>query len=153
MWLEPTAAHCSTTGRTRSNAPSIRPAANSTASSINPSAEPSNHPRIPRKRQIVEQQLAMSAQGAGDFLHGLDARAHGLIATEIQEVAGPGGRVVFPELLKIFFEEIGADGLQVVTQQFAQTEVLLRGEILFALENAPARFLQQRLMTLLGHLA
>src|SRR5271166_6164853 len=51
MWLEPTAAHCSTTGRTRSNAPSIRPAANSTASSINPSAEPSNHPRIPRKRQ------------------------------------------------------------------------------------------------------
>src|SRR5271157_4886482 len=40
MWLEPTAAHCSTTGRTRSNAPSIRPAANSTASSINPSAEP-----------------------------------------------------------------------------------------------------------------
>src|SRR5271157_1551013 len=40
MWLEPTAAHCSTTGRTRSNAPSIRPAANSTASSINPSAKP-----------------------------------------------------------------------------------------------------------------
>src|SRR5271166_863433 len=51
MWLEPTAAHCSTTARKRSNAPSIRPAANSTASSINPSAEPSNHPRIPRKRQ------------------------------------------------------------------------------------------------------
>src|SRR5271165_4227059 len=40
MWLAPTAAHCSTTGRTRSNAPSTRPAANSTASSINPSAEP-----------------------------------------------------------------------------------------------------------------
>src|SRR5271157_2947986 len=38
--LEPTAAHCSTTGRTRSNAPSIRPAANSTASSVNPSAKP-----------------------------------------------------------------------------------------------------------------
>ena len=40
MWLEPTAAHCPTTGRTRSNAPSIRPAANSTASSVNPSAKP-----------------------------------------------------------------------------------------------------------------
>src|SRR5271157_126770 len=40
MWLEPTAAHCSTTDRKRSNAPSIRPAANSTASSINPSAKP-----------------------------------------------------------------------------------------------------------------
>src|SRR5271157_3887832 len=54
MWLEPTAAHRSTTGRTRSNAPSIRPAANSTASSINPSAEPSNHPRIPRKRRKLK---------------------------------------------------------------------------------------------------
>src|SRR5271166_2748249 len=41
--------------------------------------------------EIVEQQLAVSAQGAGDFLHGLDAGAHGLIAPEIQEVAGPGG--------------------------------------------------------------
>src|SRR5271165_2802205 len=40
MWLEPTAAHCSTTDRKRSNAPSIRPAANSTVSSINPSAKP-----------------------------------------------------------------------------------------------------------------
>src|SRR5271165_2722548 len=59
MWLEPTAAHCSTTGQTRSNAPSIRPAANSTASSINPSAEPSNHPRIPRKRQnLVDQRVS-----------------------------------------------------------------------------------------------
>ena len=41
--------------------------------------------------EVVEQQGAMSAQGAGDFLHGLDAGAHGLIAPEIQEVAGPGG--------------------------------------------------------------
>src|ERR1035441_7264110 len=89
----------------------------------------------------------MSAQGAGDFLHGLDARADGLIAPEIQEVAGPGGRVVFPELLKIFFEEIGADSLEVVAEQLAQPEVLLRGEILFAFQNAPARFLDRRLMT------
>ena len=58
----------------------------------------------------------MSPQGAGDFLHGLDPRSHGFIAPEIQEHAGPGGRVVFPEVLKIFFEEIGMDGPEVVAE-------------------------------------
>jgi len=53
--------------------------------------------------EVVEQQGTVGAQGAGDLLHGLDAGAHGLIAPEIQEIAGPGGRVIFPELLKIFF--------------------------------------------------
>ncbi len=45
----------------------------------------------------------------------------------------------------------GADGLQVVPEQIAKAELLLRSEILFALEHAPARFLQQRLVTLLSH--
>src|ERR1700730_17393698 len=92
--------------------------------------------------EIVEQQGAVSAQRAGDFLHRLNTGSQGLIAPEIQEHAGPGGRGVFPELLKIFFEEIGTDGLEVVAEQIAQTELLLRGEILFALEHAPARLLQ-----------
>ena len=109
--------------------------------------------RAEHVRWAFEQQGAVSAQGVGDFLHGLDAGAHGLIAPEVQEVGGPGGRVIFPELLKIFFEELGADGLEVVAEQLAQPEILLRGKVLFALQNAPARFLQQRLMTLLGHLA
>ena len=82
--------------------------------------------------EIVEQQLAVSAQGSGDFLHRLDAGSQGLLAPKIQEHAGPGGRVVFPELLKIFFEEIGTDGLKVVAEQIPQSELLLRGEILFA---------------------
>ena len=81
------------------------------------------------------------------FLHRLDTAAHGLIAPEIQEHAGPGGRVVFPELLKIFFEEIGTDGLEIVAEQIAQTELLLRGEILFALEYAPTRLLQRTAST------
>ena len=66
--------------------------------------------------EIVEQQGTVSAQGAGDFLHRLDTGSQGLIAPEIQEHAGPGGRGVFPELLKIFFEEIGTDGLEVVAE-------------------------------------
>src|ERR1035438_7141195 len=46
-----TAAPCSITARRRSSALSTRPAANSTASSVNPSAEPSSYPQIPRTRQ------------------------------------------------------------------------------------------------------
>jgi hypothetical protein len=65
-----------------------------------------------------------------------------LTAPGIREHAGPGGRVIFPELLKIFFEEIGTDGLEIVVEQISQTELLLLGEILFALEQAPARLLQ-----------
>src|SRR5713226_6178066 len=103
--------------------------------------------------EIVEQQLAVSTQRSGDLLHRRDAGSHRLLAPEIQERAGPGGRVVFPELLKIFFEEIGTDGLEVVAEQISQTELLLRGEILFALEHAPTRLLQQRRVALLGHLA
>jgi hypothetical protein len=56
-----------------------------------------------------------------------------LLAPEIQEHTGPRGRVVFPELLKIFFEQIGTDGLEVVAEQISQTELLLSGEIFFAL--------------------
>jgi hypothetical protein len=41
----------------------------------------------------------MSAQRSGDLLHRLDAGSHGLLAPEIPEHAGPGRRVVFPELL------------------------------------------------------
>jgi hypothetical protein len=92
--------------------------------------------------EIVEQQGTVSAQRAGDFLHWLDTGAQGLIAPEVQEHAGPGGRVVFPKLLKIVFEEIGTDGLEIVSKQISQTELLLRGEILFTLEYAPARLLQ-----------
>src|ERR1039457_5907433 len=48
-----TAAPCSITARRRSSVPSTRPAANSTASSVNPSAEPSSYPQIPRTRHTL----------------------------------------------------------------------------------------------------
>src|ERR1017187_3675984 len=49
-----TAAPCSITARRRSSALSTRPAANSTASSVNPSAEPSSYPQIPRTRLFLK---------------------------------------------------------------------------------------------------
>src|ERR1022692_3589931 len=45
------AARCFITVQRRSSAPSTRPAANSTASSVTPSADHSSYPQIPRTRQ------------------------------------------------------------------------------------------------------
>jgi hypothetical protein len=58
----------------------------------------------------------------------------------VQELACPAGRVVFPELLESFLEQICADGLQVVAEENAKSEVLLLVEILAAFEEQPAGF-------------
>ena len=80
--------------------------------------------------EIVEDQLAVLAERAGDLLHGLDAGSHGLAAPFVEELAGPGGRVVIPELLEGFLEKVSADGLQVVAQQIAESEALFVFQIL-----------------------
>jgi hypothetical protein len=79
----------------------------------------------------------MLTEGAGDFLHRLDAGAHGLPAPFIEELASPGGRVVIPELLEGFLEKVSPDGLQVVAEKAAQAEALLNLQVLFPLEQEP----------------
>ena len=51
------------------------------------------------------------------------------------------GRII-PELLKGFLEKVSTDGSQVVSEQIVQAEALFGFQILFALEQEPARFLQ-----------
>jgi len=80
--------------------------------------------------EVVEDQLAVLTQRAGDLLHRLKAGRHGLAAPFVEELAGPGGRVVVPELLENLLEQVRADGLQVVAEQIAEAEVLLVAEIL-----------------------
>src|SRR5215469_16701535 len=85
----------------------------------------------------------MLTEGASDCLHRLDAGAHGLPAPFIEELASPGGRVVIPELLEGFLEKVSPDGLQVVAEQVAQAEALLNLQVLFPLEQEPARLLER----------
>ena len=59
--------------------------------------------------EIVEDQLAVLTQRPSDFFHGFDAGTHGLPAPLIEELRGPGGRVVIPELLEGFLEKVCAD--------------------------------------------
>src|SRR5438094_879042 len=67
--------------------------------------------------EVIENQIPMRPQHSGDLLHWLDPGSQGLTAPFIQELTGPGRRVVFPELLEVFFEKVGANGFKVVTEQ------------------------------------
>ena len=49
--------------------------------------------------EIVEDQFAVLTQRTGDLLHRLDARAHHLPAPIIEELSGPSGRVVIPDVI------------------------------------------------------
>src|SRR3954452_9251922 len=71
----------------------------------------------------------------------------------IEELSGPCGRVVIPEMLKGFLKKISTYGLQVVTEQIAQPEALLPLQILFAFEQQPARLPQRRHTALGRHAA
>ena len=92
--------------------------------------------------EIVEDKLAVLTQRPGDLFHGFDAGTHRLAAPLIEELRGPGGRVVIPELLKSFLEKISSDGPQVIPEQVAQAEALFSLQIFFAFEQEPARLLQ-----------
>jgi hypothetical protein len=64
--------------------------------------------------------MRLLTQGSRDLLHGFNAGAHGLAAPFIEELAGPSGGVVIPELLKGFLKKVSANGFQVVAEQVAQ---------------------------------
>src|SRR5215831_11714010 len=83
--------------------------------------------------EIIEDQFAVPAEGSGDFFHRFDARPHDLTAPVVEELGVPCRGVVVPELLKVLLEEVGAHGLEVVSQQLAQAEALCGGQVGFAL--------------------
>ena len=66
--------------------------------------------------ELVENEGPVRAQHLGDLLHRLDARAHGLPAPVIQELSGPHWGGVVPELVEVFFEQVRADGREVVVE-------------------------------------
>jgi len=91
------------------------------------------------------------ADGAREFLDGVNAGAQGLGAPLMEEFTRPGRGVVIPELLELFLQQVRTHALQVVAQQVAQPEPLLVGQVLGALEQAPARFLERRFVALACH--
>ncbi len=88
--------------------------------------------------EIIEDQLAVPAQRAGNFLHRFNAGAHDLTAPFVEEFPCPGGGVVIPELLEGFLKKVGANGLQVVAKQIAEPKALVGFQLLFPFEQQPA---------------
>ena len=86
----------------------------------------------------VEQQRFMGAQHAGHFLDRFDAGAQGAVIPPLQEPSRPQNSLAGPEELKIFLEQIGADGPEVVTQQIRQLDFLLGGQMLGSFQQAPS---------------
>src|SRR6266849_1921115 len=95
----------------------------------------------------------MIAWRTGDLLHGFDAGSHGLAAPLVEKLAGPSGRIVFPQLLKGFLQKVGTHGLEVVAEEIAQPEVLVSAEVLAATEQQPAGFPEDRGTALTSHAA
>src|ERR1039457_4460712 len=96
--------------------------------------------------EIVQQQLTMLPERPSELLHWLDTAAHDLVAPEVEELSGPWRRVLSPELFGVLPQQGGANRLQVVAEQVAKPNLLLGGEVFLALEHAPARLFQQRLV-------
>jgi hypothetical protein len=63
--------------------------------------------------QVIEKKWTVDTEGAGELLHGIDARAHDFVAPEVEKTR-PSGRVVVPEALKVLLEQVGSDGAEVV---------------------------------------
>jgi len=59
----------------------------------------------------------VSPQHFSDLLHRFDFGSHGSCAPGIKELAGSSRRTVAPESLKIFFEQVGADGSEVAASR------------------------------------
>jgi hypothetical protein len=94
----------------------------------------------------VQDQGSMSAQHACHLLHRLQARAHGALTPPIEKAPGPVPGFVAPEELKVLFEQVGPNRLEVVLQQLGQADLLFFAEVLRALEQQPAAVLEHRLI-------
>lgn len=79
----------------------------------------------------------MRAQHQTPPFHGFEPRAKNAGDPSLQEILRPGRTHRLPEALKVFLEEGGPDGLQVVEQQLLGTRLLFVREILRSFEKIP----------------
>ena len=94
----------------------------------------------------VQQQRSVAPQLTGHFLNGLNLRSHRPGTPSVQERARPIGRFIGPEQLKLFFQLVAPDRLQIVAQKLRQPELLLRSQILWQLKEQPVAIVQYRLI-------
>lgn len=87
----------------------------------------------------------MSPQHFGNLLHRFDFGSHGSCAPGIKEFASPSRRTVTPESLKIFLEQVGADGSEVACEQIFKPIHLLFSQIFRPFQETPTALCQEGL--------
>src|SRR5438132_7126004 len=79
----------------------------------------------------------MVSHHAGELFERLDSGAHDLAAPEVEELAGPGARVVRPEGVELFAEKHGPSGSQVGAQDVPELDVFLSRSVFGAAKDGP----------------
>ena len=96
----------------------------------------------------VEHEAPVIAEHFCHLLHRLEPGAHGSCAPRIEKLACPKWGNVFPEALKVLFEQICPDGFDVIREQILKSLHLVVGQIFRTLQQAPATSCQQRFFPL-----
>lgn len=89
----------------------------------------------------------MCPQHFGDLLHRFEFGAHGSRAPGIEKFPCPCWRLIGPETLEIFLEEIGPHRPEVTLQQVPQLVNLVVGEIFRSLQQTPTTTCQNRFLS------
>ncbi len=86
----------------------------------------------------------MGSQHLRHLLHRFNPRAHGSFTPVIEKLDGPGRRDILPEELKILFEKISPDRLEIAAQEFTQFDLLAFREIRRSFQKTPTGSCQHR---------
>ena len=100
----------------------------------------------------VENQVPMTPQALSHLLDRLQLAPHGTCAPRVKESPGPRRTHVIPELLEQLAEQMSPDALEVVLKEFLELDLLVVGEVLPPLQQAPSGLRQDRLVAVLLHL-
>src|SRR5271157_5183211 len=91
----------------------------------------------------------MFTQRSDDLLHRFDLAPHRADTPLIQELYGPARTAVLPKPLEVLPQQMAANALEIVLQEFGQLHRLLFRAVLGTFQQAPAGMLQHRLVAVL----
>ena len=93
--------------------------------------------------EIVQEQMAMGLESAGDFLEGFEATFGDAGAPGVEELSGSSARRVGPEMLKAFYQQEGAQAAQSAAHQITHAAPVVGVPVAAVFEERPTRLLKQ----------
>src|SRR5271157_2911239 len=100
--------------------------------------------------EVIEQNLPMLSEAGRYGLERFETRAPDFLAPALQELAGPRGGDIAPEVFKGGHQPKSSDGGQSRMRQLCHAPAFAGGPMLPVLEQRPTEFLQARRQSGLG---